>query len=56
VCYPSVADSEVKKAQLKNLRIPCSVLLVDECQDLSACQVDFVAKQKLFGELIALRV
>lgn len=44
-------DTEVKKAQLMNLRIPCSVLLVDECQDLDECQVDFIDKQKNFGEL-----
>jgi hypothetical protein len=42
----------MKKAQLKNLRIPCSVLLVDECQDLDACQVSFIARQKDFGTQI----
>ncbi|KAL7517357.1 hypothetical protein ACHAWX_002285 [Stephanocyclus meneghinianus] len=42
-------DTEMKKAQLMNLRIPCSVLLVDECQDLDECQVDFIDKQKNFG-------
>ena len=43
-------DIEMKKAQLNNLRIPCSVLLVDECQDLDGCQVEFIAKQIDFGE------
>ena len=43
-------DIELKKAQLRNLRIPCTVLLVDECQDLDGCQVDFVAKQRQFGK------
>ena len=33
-----------------NLRIPSSVLLVDEWQDLDECQVDFIAKQTDFGE------
>lgn len=42
-------DIEMKKAQLKNLRIPCSVLLVDECQDLDGCQVAFIANQREFG-------
>lgn len=42
-------DTEMKKAQLRGLRIPCTVLLVDECQDLDACQVAFIAKQKIFG-------
>ena len=43
-------DTEMKKAQLMNLRIPSSVLLVDEWQDLDECQVDFIAKQADFGE------
>eukprot|EP00804_Cyclotella_cryptica_P009997 CCRYP_015421-RD/>CCRYP_015421-RD protein AED:0.11 eAED:0.14 QI:371/0.75/0.8/1/0.5/0.2/5/0/796 len=42
-------DTEMKKAQLMNARILCSVLLVDECQDLDECQVDFIAKQMNFG-------
>lgn len=42
-------DTEMKKSQLKGLRIPCSVLLVDECQDLDGCQVAFIEKQKEFG-------
>ena len=40
---------EMKKAQLQNLRIPCSVLLVDECQDLDGCQVAWIEGQKEFG-------
>jgi hypothetical protein len=40
----------MKKAQLMNLRIPSSVLLVDEWQDLDECQVDFIAKQTNFGQ------
>ena len=43
-------EVDMKKAQLNNLRIPCSVLLVDECQDLDGCQVAFIAKQIDFGE------
>eukprot|EP00956_Cyclotella_meneghiniana_P025124 scaffold51741_cov86-Cyclotella_meneghiniana.AAC.5 len=43
-------DIEMKKAQLNNLRIPCSVLLVDECQDLDGCQVEFIAKQIDFAQ------
>lgn len=39
----------MKKAQLKQLRIPCSVLLVDECQDLDGCQVAWLEGQKQFG-------
>ena len=42
-------DVEVKRAQLKRVRIPCSVLLVDECQDLDECQVDWVHGQARFG-------
>jgi hypothetical protein len=42
-------DTEMKKAHMRNLRIPCSVLLVDECQDLDACQCAFVARQIEFG-------
>mmetsp|Transcript_12964 Transcript_12964/g.23839 ORF Transcript_12964/g.23839 Transcript_12964/m.23839 type:complete len:633 (+) Transcript_12964:102-2000(+) len=42
-------DIDLKKAQLQKLRIPCSVLLVDECQDLDECQVDWIEGQKQFG-------
>mmetsp|Transcript_5128 Transcript_5128/g.10731 ORF Transcript_5128/g.10731 Transcript_5128/m.10731 type:complete len:1082 (-) Transcript_5128:667-3912(-) len=45
-------DIMMKKAQLKGIRIPCTVLLVDECQDLDACQVDLIAKQKDYGAQI----
>jgi len=43
-------DIVMKRAQLKQLRIPCSVLLVDECQDLDECQVDLIHAQRQFGE------
>ena len=39
----------MKRAQLAQLRIPSSVLLVDECQDLDECQVDWAEKQKQYG-------
>jgi hypothetical protein len=39
----------MKMAQLQNLRIPSSVLLVDECQDLDGCQVAWIEGQKEFG-------
>jgi len=42
-------DIDIKMAQLKRLRIPCSVLLVDECQDLDECQVDWIESQKHYG-------
>ena len=45
---------EMKKAQLQNLRIQCTVLLVDECQDLDECQVDWIEGQKKFGTHIFL--
>jgi len=45
-------DTEMKRAQLNEVRIPCSVLLVDECQDLDACQVDFIQKQLQYGTAI----
>jgi len=45
---------EMKKAQLENLRIQCTVLLVDECQDLDECQVDWIEGQKKFGTHIFL--
>ncbi|KAL7464606.1 hypothetical protein ACHAXS_004946 [Conticribra weissflogii] len=45
-------DILMKNAQLKGIRIPCTVLLVDECQDLDACQVDLIAKQKDYGTQI----
>lgn len=45
---------EMKMAQLQNLRIPCTVLLVDECQDLDGCQVAWIEGQKKFGTHIYL--
>jgi ATP:corrinoid adenosyltransferase len=38
-------DIEMKRAQLKALRIPGSLLLVDESQDMDGCQVDWISKQ-----------
>ena len=43
-------DIDMKNAQLKKLKIPCSVLLVDESQDLDQCQVAWAESQKEFGE------
>ena len=45
-------DTEMKRAQLNQVRIPGSALLVDECQDLDACQVDFIASQLQYGTAI----
>lgn len=42
-------DVDMKRAQLENLRVPCSALLVDECQDLDACQVGWIEDQRRFG-------
>lgn len=42
-------DIDMKKAQLRQLRIPSSVLLVDESQDMDECQVAWIAAQKQFG-------
>lgn len=42
-------DIDMKKAQLRQLRIPSSVLLVDESQDMDECQVAWIASQKQFG-------
>ncbi|KNC74980.1 hypothetical protein SARC_12485 [Sphaeroforma arctica JP610] len=38
-------DSYMKCAQLQLLPIDCSLLLVDESQDLTACQIDWLAGQ-----------
>jgi len=38
-------DLEMKRAQLLSLRIPGTLLLVDESQDMDGCQVDWVAGQ-----------
>lgn len=38
-------DMEMKRVQLKALRIPGSLLLVDESQDMDGCQVDWISKQ-----------
>jgi len=42
-CY----DFEMKLAQLLQLRIPGTLLLVDESQDMDACQIDWVAAQQV---------
>jgi len=43
-------DFEMKRVQLLNLRVPGSILLVDESQDMDACQIDFIARQQVeFG-------
>ncbi|KAK1747683.1 hypothetical protein QTG54_001646 [Skeletonema marinoi] len=41
-----------KTSTINEVRIPGSVLLVDECQDLDACQVDLIAKQLQYGTAI----
>jgi superfamily I DNA/RNA helicase len=38
-------DMKMKRAQLLELEIPGSLLLVNECQDMDGCQVNWVAKQ-----------
>jgi superfamily I DNA/RNA helicase len=40
-------DFEMKRAQLEHLRIPGTLLLVDESQDMDACQIDWVAGQQI---------
>jgi len=45
-------DFIIKKAQLDMLQIPCDVLLVDESQDCTACQIDWLSGQKMFGRQI----
>jgi superfamily I DNA/RNA helicase len=40
----------MKRAQLLGLRIPGTLLLVDESQDMDGCQVNWSAKQQVvFG-------
>lgn len=43
-------DFEMKRAQLLELRIPGTLLLVDESQDLDGCQTDWIAKQATAGK------
>ena len=38
-------DSVLRNVQLQQLPISCSALLVDECQDLTKCQVDWFIQQ-----------
>ena len=42
-------DIEMKRAQLLELAMPGSILLVDEAQDMTECQVAWVNKQIEFG-------
>jgi superfamily I DNA/RNA helicase len=42
-------DVEMKRAQLSRIQIPGTMLLVDECQDMDGCQIDWVAKQVEYG-------
>jgi superfamily I DNA/RNA helicase len=42
-------DMEMKRAQLKSLRIPGSALLVDESQDMDGCQVNWITSQRNHG-------
>ena len=43
-------DTEMKRAQLLGLQVPGSILLVDESQDMDACQVDWISRQQVnFG-------
>lgn len=39
-------DFDMKRVQLLKLRIPGSILLVDESQDMDACQIDWVVHQQ----------
>lgn len=38
-------DSVLKRAQLQNVKISCTALLVDESQDLNACQIAWICTQ-----------
>ena len=38
---------EMKRAQLLGLQVPGSILLVDESQDMYACQVDWISRQQV---------
>jgi superfamily I DNA/RNA helicase len=40
-CY----DLEMKRAQLMKLKMPGTLILVDECQDMDGCQVAWVSEQ-----------
>jgi superfamily I DNA/RNA helicase len=45
-------DYVIKLAQIQNCRIPCNVLLVDESQDLNACQAAWIVQHKVYGTKI----
>jgi superfamily I DNA/RNA helicase len=40
-------DFEMKRVQLLGLRVPGTLILVDESQDMDACQVDWIARQQV---------
>ena len=42
-------DFIIKKVQLENVQIPCDVLLVDESQDCTACQIEWLQSQSTSG-------
>jgi superfamily I DNA/RNA helicase len=39
-------DLDMKRVQLLKLRVPGTILLVDESQDMDACQIDFIVHQQ----------
>jgi superfamily I DNA/RNA helicase len=45
-------DFEMKRAQLANLEIPGTALLVDECQDMDGCQIEWVSSQVKFNKQV----
>jgi superfamily I DNA/RNA helicase len=47
-------DLEVKRAQLRNLQINGTLLLVDECQDMDECQIRWISKQSENGTQVFL--
>jgi superfamily I DNA/RNA helicase len=42
-------DFQMKRAQLEGLRIPGTLLLMDESQDMDGCQVSWAKQQVVFG-------
>jgi hypothetical protein len=42
----STYDTVMKEVQLSALQLPYSAILVDESQDLNACQIDWISAQK----------
>jgi len=39
-------DLDMKRVQLLKLKVPGTILLVDESQDMDACQIDFIVHQQ----------